>query len=450
MKTIIVCVLALLSFSSCKKYLDARPDSRLAVPSSLQDLQSLLDSYDLINSQFPASAEIFSDNYYLNKEDWEMLNPGFEGDFYIWQKNDKADGEWSQPYSVIYTCNLVLENLNAIQHSTAEQQLYEGIKGSALFIRASYYYALAQIFIKCYDAQTASADPGLPLRLVTDYTAKSTRSSVQETYSQIISDFQSAVQLLPLNAAYKTRPSKATGYGALARTYLSMQEYPSALKYADSCLSLSDSLMDYNQIDPYASMPFQRFNQEIIFQSISVGTTPLSVYIAKIDSSLMASYDDNDLRKALYYTDNGDGTFSFKGDYSGSEFFYGQFFTGIATDEIYFIKAECEARAGSIAEALATLNTLLEKRWLSGAFIPLTAENSEQALSTILQERRKELLYRTTRWTDIRRLNKEPEFAKTLIRKLGDDVYTLEPNSDRYVALIPQTVINYSSIPQNP
>ncbi len=62
-------------------------------------------------------------------------------------------------------------------------------------------------------------------------------------------------------------------------------------------------------------------------------------------------------------------------------------FGGIATDEIYFIKAECAARSGNKDEALDVLNTLLAKRYKNGTFKPVTEPDAGVALQTILTEK---------------------------------------------------------------
>jgi len=67
----------------------------------------------------------------------------------------------------------------------------------------------------------------------------------------------------------------------------------------------------------------------------------------------------------------------------------------------------------------------------------------------ILVERRKELVLRNVRWFDLRRLNKDPRLAKTLLRKLNGQVYQLPPNDPRYTQYIPQSVIDLSGIEQN-
>lgn len=451
MKTIRIglIVLFVLALASCKKYLDAKPDATLAIPSTLKDLQGLLDNYSAMSSQFTGGGEILADNYYLNPEDWASMYWSYERNYYIWQKDDHNDADWSQPYTNIFTCNLILETLGKIGISPSHLITAQEIKGSALFFRASYFYSLVQLFAKGYDKTTAGTDPGIPLRLLTDFEVPSRRATVQQTYDQIISDFKQSVELLLTNSSLKTRPVKAAAYGSLARTYLTMQDYINANLYADSCLQLYNALIDYNSLDSNAADPINRFNTEIIFQAISLSQDPLSPSICKIDSNFYRSYGENDLRKVICFSDNGDGTYSFKGDYDGGSENWGHCFTGIVTDEQYLIKAECCARLGKTTDALTYLNELLSKRYRVGDFTPVTTTDSLELLSTILKERRKELLFRGTRLTDLKRLNQDQNFAVTLTRELNGKVYTLLPNDLRYVGLIPKIVIDLSGIEQN-
>ncbi|KAA9038740.1 RagB/SusD family nutrient uptake outer membrane protein [Ginsengibacter hankyongi] len=452
MKTIkiLLLLLAVTSLGSCKKYLDAKPDQALATPSTLQDLQELLDYYGL-NTQFPNGTEILADNYYLTFPNWSSIFRVNQRDYYIWKPNSNNDLEWNQPYTNIYTCNLVLETLKKISYAESDQPVADHIQGTALFLRGSYFYSLAQLFAKAYDKTTATTDPGIPLRLSTDVTQKSTRASLEETYRQIIKDFKQAVSLVPVNVSIKTKPSKAAAYGALARTYLAMQDYSNAALYADSCLDLYNTLIDYNSLNSTAPIPFSRFNDEVIFHATAYAVQPLAPKICKIDSNLYNSYDTNDLRKVIFFKSNGNGTYGFKGDYDGSSNNgNGHSFTGIVTDEQYLILAECDARLGKTSDALHYLNALLEKRWRSGEFIAVTVTDHTALLTLILKERRKELLFRALRLTDLKRLNKDLNYQVTVYRNLNGTVYILPPNDNRYVALIPKTVIGISGMQQNP
>ncbi len=438
------------TFFSCKKYLDAKPDATLATPSSLQDLQELMDYYG-INTQFPNGTEILADNYYLSYTDWQAIRRINQRDYYIWQPDANNDQEWNQPYTNIFNCNLALESLPKITYDSSQVTEANNIKGTALFIRASYFYSLAQLFAKAYNKSSATADPGIPLRLTTDFSEKTTRPSVEDSYTQIINDFKRSVQLLPVRQSIKTRPSKAAAYGAVARTYLAMEDYTNAGLYADSCLGLYNTLIDYNTLDSNSSIPFTRFNEEVIFQATSFAVDPVDPRISKIDTVLYRSYDDNDLRKVVCFKINNDGSIAFKGDYDGSaDDGYGRSFTGITSDEQYLIKAECEARQNNSPGALNDLNALLVNRWRTGTFVPYTITDTAQLLTVILDERRKELPFRTLRLTDLKRLNMEAGRQVTLYRNLNGITYTLPPNDDRYVEQIPKTVIAITRIRQNP
>ena len=208
--------------------------------------------------------------------------------------------------------------------------------------------------------------------------------------------------------------------------------------------------MDYNNLDTNSTTPISRFNDEVIFHSTSSSVAPLSPRVCKIDSLLIQTYDSNDLRKPIFYIKNADNSFGFKGDYDGSpNNANGHCFTGIATDEQYLILAECYVRAGKVDEALRAINSLLITRWKKNTFAPYVENDPAEVLKIILNERRKELVFRTLRLTDLKRLNLT-EKKVTIYRMVNGETYTLLPNSDAYVAKIPQDVINMSGIPQNP
>ncbi|MOA51075.1 SusD family protein [compost metagenome] len=73
----------------------------------------------------------------------------------------------------------------------------------------------------------------------------------------------------------------------------------------------------------------------------------------------------------------------------------------------------------------------------------------ESALDVVLKERRKELLFRGLRWTDLRRLNLDPTTARTPKRELDGKIYTIEPNSPNYVYPFPDNVIQLAGLIQN-
>ncbi|MBS1503668.1 MAG: RagB/SusD family nutrient uptake outer membrane protein, partial [Bacteroidetes bacterium] len=301
------------------------------------------------------------------------------------------------------------------------------------------------------NAKTALSDLGIPLRLKADIAEKVGRGTVQEVYDQIINDLNQAITLLPsVTQPYRTTPTKQAAYATLARVYLTMGDYGNALSNANSALGFNNTLLDYNTLTPSSrlSMPYFYNNPEVLIYSV-ISTGILANLYAVIDSSLYKSYDNNDLRKTLFFSGipNAYGP-SFVGTYGGKNPY--QLFSAPAVDELYLIKAECEARAGSTNQAMTDLNALLSKRWKTGTFTNRTASSSSDALAQILTERRKELVMRGVRWSDLRRLNGDPNYSVTITRKYKGQLYNLTPGSNLYVWPIPQDEILYSGIPDNP
>lgn len=434
------CLMAAAGLSSCNKYLDAKPDKTLVVPATVQDFQAILDNTTKMNRYYPFTTELAADNIYLTTADWNART-ATQHNVYIWDKdvfNDNEQNDWFLPYVIVYYANVVLDKAAAVNGT-------ENVRGQALFFRSYAFYELLQVFAQPYGSN-AAAVAGIPLRLSPDLNIPTARANLQQCCDQIIADTKKAAALLPVTQLFKTRPSKAAAYGLLARTYLTMYDYPAALLYADSALQLNNTLMDFNSLNAAAAAPVALFNTEDLFHAALNGATALTQAVAKVDSNLYRSYQLNDLRRTVFFKDNGNGSYAFKGSYEGSDVCY----NGLAVDEMYLIRAECLARTGQTNAAMNDLNTLMLKRWKAGTFVAFTATDNNDALVKIITERRKELLMRGLRWTDLKRLNKEQQFAVTLTRFVNNTTYTLPPDDSRYTLQIPVAVINLTGIEQNP
>jgi tetratricopeptide (TPR) repeat protein len=435
--------------SGCKKFLDEKPDRSLMVPHTLQDCQAILDYYVKMNYLVPSSGETSADNYFVKEADFNTINPEYLKNMYLWKRDrlfETFPNDWSRCYDVVYYSNTVIDIIKKIEKNDSNNSTWNNIMGQALFSRAHAFWHTAITWANAYDEAAAAKDLGIPLRLDPDFNISSSRSSVIETYNRIIEDLQQSIQMLPAIPVHVMRPGKAAAYAMLARTYLSMRKYDKAGLYADSSLQVYNKLIDYNTLNPSATFPVPELNSEIIYQQETGVPATLMNNRSRVDSLLYASYDNNDLRKVVFFKKNTDNTYGFKGSYDGQD----NLFSGIAVDEVYLMRAECNARAGKTKEAMNDLNTLLIKRWKSGTFKPLDSNTAEEALKKVLEERRKELLYRMLRWMDLKRLNKEQQFQKSLKRILNNEEYTLLPNDPKYALPIPERVIELSGMQQNP
>jgi len=443
-------VLLLMTSSSCKKdWLDAKPDKSLEVPEAIKDYQALLDntSQTFNLAQSSGFAEMSAGDFYLLKSSWESLFSTQEKSAYTWAETSsfykgEENSDWANAYKRILITNIVLDGIKKIKPEPTEAAEWNNVKGSALFFRAFDFFNLAQVFCKSYQERTADSDPGLPLRLDYNVNIVLNRSSVRQTYNQITGDLKIAAGLLGTQPLYKTRPSKQAAFALLARTFLAMEHYEEAFLYADSALQLQSELINYAALNPSATYPMAKFNKEVIFHNaFSWGIFNASRLL--VDRALYASYAPNDCRRLVYFAAVNNGV-TYKGSYSGDRSLFG----GLATDEMYLIRAECNARKNVTAAAMEDLNLLLKHRWKDD-YLDLTAGNGDAALKLILAERRKELIYRGLRWSDLRRLNRDQRFAITLTRVLGDVTYTLSPNDKRYVFPIDERELGLSGISQN-
>lgn len=441
-------LLSSLQIAACnKKWLDEKTDISLTVPSRIEDFQALLDDDYRINFNQGSDLEIASGDFYMLDSRVMAVSPSERG-VYLWEPDtymgDNVARDWGLLYSRLLTINIAVEGIDNIKPDEGQQAAWNNVKGSGLFYRAINFFQLSQMYCMPYNQETADHEPGIPLRTRSDINELSVRSTLRETYDQIVNELLMAKELLPVTTIYKTRPTKAAAYAALARIYLSMSRYEDALIYADMALEQQHTLIDFNTLDSTSAYPLPMLNDEIIFQSTLNNTGTLFPSSMIVDSVLYRSYHDDDLRKPNFFLPVQSG-YAFKGSYQGSRLC----FNGLTTSEMLLISAECRARKGERDVAMSRLNTLLEKRWRTPRFVPQTAPSADDALVKILAERRKELCFRGLRWSALRRLNQEPRFAVTLTRKFEGKTYQLPPNDRRYAFLIPYDVIRLTGMEQN-
>lgn len=442
--------LAIMSIQfGCRK-LDEKPKQSLVVPTTLKDFQGLMDNALILNANYAGLGEASADNFYVTDASYNADSQIAFRNAYVWNKSlfDGVTlvGDWDFCYTRAFYSNVVLDGLEKSSANPNDGE-FRNVKGQALFFRAKAFYMVAEEFSKPYNSLTASTDLGIPLRLSSDLNIPSKRATNKETYERILGDLKIAAASLPNTPLYKTRPGRAAAFGLLARIYLNTGDYENAFLYADSCLQINNTLINYNTLNPATSFPFTIYNNEVIFHATLANTSHFLPSRLIIATTLYQQYDNNDLRKTLFFRDNGNGTYAFKGSYNGGG---NPLFCGIAADEVYLIRAESNARLGRYSQAMNDLNTLMANRFKTGTYINAAAANETEALNKILTERRKELLLRGLRWPDLKRLNKDTRYATTLTRIVNGTTFTLPANDGRYTFPIPSYIIALNGIDQNP
>ncbi|MDA3613601.1 RagB/SusD family nutrient uptake outer membrane protein [Polluticaenibacter yanchengensis] len=446
----IIIILALL-LAGCNKILDVKSNNKLSVPVTLDDFQAILDHAANMNTDFISIGLVSADEYYLTDADYNAMLYESDKRLYTWQPDyvsrliASVGDEWYNTYKGIYACNAVIDGLQQNQHTGI---IARNIKGQALTFRAARYLDGVLAWAPIYNKATARNDLGMVIREDPDFNKPSKRYSVEETYEYILNDLHQAIDLLPPTQISRSRPDKSAAYGLLARTYLYMGQYDSALTYAEKVIQFSKELIDFNNLNSSSNYPLPAVNgigTETIFYNVMFYANPLSGSVAKITPELYNLYPTDDLRKLMFFRTNPDNSIRFKGSLSGGS---GNL-TGISVGEIYLILTECNIRLNKLAQASEYINTLLVKRWKKTKYVPYQFTNATTALEILFKERRKELVFRGTRWADLKRLNRDGA-AITLQRTVNGQVYKLPPNDLRYAVAIPEDVILLSGIPQNP
>lgn len=394
-----------------------------------------------------------ADEFYVMDNFWATYtNVPYQKNAYIWAEDvyqpDETVPDWDRAYLRILYSNTVLDGLEEITPATSDVEAWNNARGSALFYRAFTYYQMAQLFCEKYDHALSRQQLGLPLRLTADITLHVPRASLYDTYALIIRDLEEAFNLLPIEPLSKFRPSRPAVLALFARIHLQLEDYENAKRYADGYLSYKNELLDFSNLDVERTTfnifdNIRESNPELVFSCYYAGS--FSGYWNMVMSpELLSLYPLGDVRKQAYfhlYNNN----LIFRGSYSAN----GAFFTGLATDEVLLIHAETSARLGLANEARSSLQKLEDNRVNEGHRRNFDVLSNEELLDLILLERRKELVFRGTRWEDLRRLNTDERYQIVLSRELGGQSYHLYPNDNRYVWPIPKNAVDLGGYEQN-
>jgi len=439
-------------FVSChQEFLDLKRDRKQVIPVHLRDYQAIVDNM-LMNTNIAFSiGDLGADDLFVADEQFNLAPTMWERNAYLW-KNDIFEQEqslvWNAAYERILYANLTLEGLEKLSTETAEKNHADNIKGSALYFRAYTNFQLAQFFCNDYNQISAEHDPGIPLKKTADLNEKVQRGTVAETYEHIITDLKQALVLFnPSKEIHKNRPTKESTLALLARVYLQMENYENALRVANELLQSNSKLMDYNSVNGSVFFPFTLYGEDnpehlIIDQSFSCAL--LNNSRMQISRELLSLYEEGDLRKTMFYIED-KGKIVYRGSYNGTRLFSGS----PTISEVILIRAESHARLNNMDSSLKDLIYLLSHRYSTESPPSLEIDNPEELLTRILLERRKELAFRGLRWSDLRRLNKEPRFEKTLIRINNGEEFRLLPLDKRYTWPIPDNEMLLSGIEQN-
>ncbi len=350
------------------------------------------------------------------------------------QNNNNAQvlGLWSQAYYTINLCNVFLDGMASTGSAVVGTALSNNYIAEARFVRAMCYYSLLQLYARPYwDGNGAKL--GLPIRLTGntgsgDYSLA--RSTVAETYAQVLDDLNFAETNLPLTygvAATNTiRAHRNTAIAIKSRVYLSMQKYPEVITEANKIVNatapfsaatgVNHSLQaditnvfktPYTTTESILSMPFNANetpgtqNQLGYYFSKSAGNGEYSLNTAGIVAD--AGWVATDKRRTFNATVSGKLYLDKK---YGAGNPYTDYVPVIRYAEVLLNLAEARTRSTNTVDpqAVALLNAVRNRSDATTTFTVGSFATATDLINAILKERRIEFLGEGLRSPDLLRL----------------------------------------------
>ncbi|WP_443946769.1 RagB/SusD family nutrient uptake outer membrane protein [Pedobacter sp. AW1-32] len=448
--------LVLVFLAGCKKYTDITPIGSMVI-------ETAEDYYKMVS--FPNRAYPINNFQYLVDDQWmketnvigrtkniDIINFTFDDSD---ARTNLLSGSsmYNQSYSYINRWNTII---SLIDGSKGDENIKQLAKAEAKVYRAFDHFLLVNVYAKAYDPQTAATDGGICIMDKYDLEAKPVKSTVQQVYDFIQADIDAAIPYLQQTPVDVYHPSLAFAWALKAKIHLFKHEFSQAKEAALKSLSYNNAIYDLVNLTKLGgpttvAVPAGQ-NPEVLSYMYMTGYTESTfLYVYIFSPELVNLFGKNDARYNLFmnstnasYLDIGSGTSYFSINYR--QFFYPT--VGMKTTEVYLMLAECYAREGNLAESINIINQIRAKRITSGTVTLPVPTTIKDAMDIVIAERRKELLLGFNRFFDLKRLNNEPAYAKTITRTfpivtktVPQVTYTLPPNSRLYIIPFPSNVM---------
>lgn len=442
-------VVLAMTLASCDSYLDIVPKGN-KIPKTLADFEALLRAEYTIGQTPMTQSYYLLNDYYLNKS--YLSSNTLRTANYMWDEtadrvtlNNSDESAYYQVYGAISSCNLIIENVPTATECTDAER--SEVIAYAKVIRALCYFNLVNYYADTYQESTAATKLGVPYITSADIDAPSTQLTVKEEYDNMIADVTEALNGgLPKEGMTILHPNRGAAYALLARIYLQMSDYRQALDNAEKALAENSQLYDWNSFyDSYASeiekegsytslpTPNNYDYVENYYFRCGANNPNYSSRIMSMPVERAARFEDGDARFLSSWklrTANQD-TYYY-GTLSG---FFNQ--GGLTTSEVYLIKAECQARLGSIDESMQTLDKVRQTRIRPDKYTASTASTLADAIEKIRQTKDNELIFTIVPFADARRFNAEGTYARTMTKTYEGKTYTLSPTSHLWTMPFP-------------
>ena len=332
-------------------------NSEASVQSAVIGLYHQLQSDDY----YGASVQYASDNY-TDITAYAGFNIEYKeaGDGILPPTNLLVEKIWLGAYRVINGANEIIGGVPGVDDIgfTEEERII--VIAEAKCLRALGYLDLLVHFGEHWDLSSMYGLPLVTQSTNSDYAniIMLTRSSVQETYNFILNDLETAEVGLP-DSDNRAVATKALTQSLLAKTYLHMNDYVSAITYATQVInninySLNPSFLDIFQSELTSESVFELVSSSLDISNLALWTIIRDEVLP--EETLIASFTDGDQRRGLIGNVEGKPYERLLKAEDFSNHANPAYIVRIA--ELYFFRAEAKHFSGDADGAIDDLNTV--------------------------------------------------------------------------------------------
>lgn len=395
---------------------------------------ALLRSGSLYGGNLVGSTEILADQVVVGGGGFGQLEMARRGMTFF---NPEGRGIWQDGYNAINRVNNVIAAVPKVDGLSNDTR--NRILGECYAIRAMMHFEIVRLFAQPWGATADNSHRGIPLRVEPTAGASNARvrpSSVAQVYTQVISDLNQAIMLLPeSNGIFINR---LTARAFLARVLLQRGDFAGAFAAADAVVQSGRYRLNTNVRDVFDTPGTSESLLEFVSREpVEDAGGGVQGYFRQDDGlSPVLSLDAAVVRTIRTNANDKRGTDLIKS--ADDQFFTTKFqkvfmnMPSLRYAEVLLIRAEAAARTNNAAAALVSVNQVRQRAGLAA----LANLSGDALLNAILTERSTELAFEGHRLHDLKRLQ----------RNIGNAYLPQEAplpwNSQRLVLQIPDVERN--------
>ncbi|MCT4591434.1 MAG: RagB/SusD family nutrient uptake outer membrane protein [Carboxylicivirga sp.] len=421
---IIVCCLL---FSSCDSYLELKPQNEVVKEDfwqTQQDVEGVLWSayrqLQQLNFDIIVMGELRADELALSSTSWEYVRAGLV-------TPNSSFAKWDAWYKLISYCNVVIANSDDVVERDINFFAEESASliAEAKAIRALAYFYVARwwkdapLVVDSYDTDEHSylIPKSIDLEIL------------NFVYNDLNASVKNLKNLFGEEWELYGRMTQAAGYTILADISLYLEKYDNAIKHCDQVFALrTKSLVDKDDWftlfseeftnESIFELPFdEKYNQKNSIFGLFQGNKPMFRFSSDYHEGTDKLFTNiSDVRYEGTYNNTNQRIRKYVTKFNGTDYeviSQDESYANIKLyrlAEVYLIRAEAYAMKNDFNKAREDIKAVAD-RALPESIVP-TFNSVDDALNTILLERRKEFCGEGKLWFDLLRIARKEDWKR--------------------------------------